>query len=159
MVAQMTTRFPFECTANPPISCTKCQRCFELTALARYNTYHAVPAGDRFYRRWLSNYLDELLSCISILVEIANVARAHLPVEWDAYGMLQSNIRLWRANSNGSTYMNALKPNRHVRDKRDLGTKLLRYLAFVDVVRKAIWDNIIRKILDVILGRWLCACP
>lgn len=52
------------------------------------SNFNSMTAGDVLYQRWLSDYLDELLACISILVQVANVSGSHGLLKRDVDGML-----------------------------------------------------------------------
>lgn len=53
------------------------------------SNFNAVLAGDVLNGRRFSNYLDEFLACVSILVELTDVTRLHGFRERNVNGVLR----------------------------------------------------------------------
>jgi hypothetical protein len=87
---------------------------------------NTMPVHNIFDKRCLPNNLDQLLTCIPILVNLANISGSHRLIERDGDGM-----------------RNAAEPTRDVRDETDFGSELSRNLALVDVIRQAVGYHVI----------------
>lgn len=95
----------------------------------------AVLATDVLHQRRLTDDLDQLLTGVAVLVDLANVARRHGLVERDRDGVV-----------------NAAEPDGNVRDEGHLGAELGADLALVDVARQAVRNDVAREEVDVVLG-------
>lgn len=122
---------------------------------------NAVAASDGLDGRRLANDLHELLTSITILVDVANVAGGHLLLQGDADSVLyRSQLRLKpRSDSIETrvTYVNALEPDSNVRDERNAGAKLCADLLLVDVISQAVRNDVVGEVVHVVLGAGLSA--
>ena len=94
-----------------------------------------MRAADGFHAGDIPDDLHERLAAVAILVQIADVARAHGSAQRD-----------------GDRVVDPLEPGGDVGDEGDVAAELGGDLAFVDVVGEGIRDYVIGEVLDVVLG-------
>lgn len=101
---------------------------------------NTVAARNVLDKGSLTNDLDELLTGVAVLVDVADVAGGHLLVQGNADGV-------------GDT----LEPDCDVGDERNAGAQLGADLTLVDVVSQAVGDEVVGEEVDVVLGAGLGA--
>ena len=113
---------------------------------------NAMTTSNALDERCLANNVHKLLTSITVLEDIADVARGHLLLQRDADRVLERSQHCSKIKKGKvKTYVNTLEPGGNMGNERNASVKLRADLPLVNVISQAVSDEVVGQEVDVVL--------